>query len=118
MAEAYSERLFSYGTLQQEAVQLVNFGRKLHGSPDAVVGYRLASVQIADPAVVAVSGLDVHRILVPSNDPAEEVQGVVFTITSQELRAADEYETDAYRRVRVRLRSGLDAWMYVNAKAG
>jgi len=32
MADAYSERLFSYGTLQAEAVQLANFGRRVQGS--------------------------------------------------------------------------------------
>ena len=55
MVDGYSERLFSYGTLQQEAVQLANFGRILQGSPDAVTGYRLASVKISDPDVVTVS---------------------------------------------------------------
>ena len=114
MARAASERLFSYGTLQQEAVQLANFGRRLQGSADAVVGYRLSSVKITDPAVVAVSGLEVHRILVPG-DPKDEVHGVVFDITPAELQTADGYETDAYKRVRVRLRSGTDAWVYVSA---
>lgn len=32
MADVYSEWLFSYGTLQQEAVQLTYFSRKLQGS--------------------------------------------------------------------------------------
>lgn len=82
------------------------------------MGYRLSSVKITDPKVVAVSGVEVHRILVPSDDPAEEVQGVVFAITEQELRAADAYETDAYRRVRIRLRSGLYAWVYVSVENG
>ena len=39
MADDYSERLFSYGTLRDEAVQRANFGRTLQGSPDAAVRY-------------------------------------------------------------------------------
>jgi len=117
-AGARTERLFSYGTLQQEAVQLANFGRKLTGVPDAVKGYRLSSVAIADPDVVSTSSLAVHPILVPSDDPAEEIEGVVFTVTSAELFAADRYETDAYTRVSVCLRSGTEAWVYVSPGAG
>ncbi len=100
MKNARSERLFSYGTLQQEAVQLANSGRKLEGIPDAIMGYRLSSVQITDPEVVAESGLEVHKILVPGDDPREAVHGMMFAITLEELRAADACETDAYQRAR------------------
>lgn len=115
MAQTPSERLFSYGTLQQESVQLANFGRKLQGSVDAAVGYRLSSVKITDPLVIATSGMDVHRMLVPSDDPAHQVHGVVFAITPEELRAADSYETADYKRVSLRLLSGTQAWVYVSA---
>lgn len=111
---AASEKLFSYGTLQQESVQFANFGRELKGRPDVVTGWRLSTVEIRDPTVLAQSGLAVHRILVPGN-PADEVDGVVFEISPKELEAADGYETDAYKRVKVRLKSGVEAWVYVAA---
>ena len=114
MTGAYSERLFSYGTLQQESVQLANFGRRLTGRVDVVMGWRLSAVEIRDPDVLAVSGLAVHRILV-RGEATDEVDGVVFEISPDELRAADGYETDAYKRVKVRLRSGIEAWVYVAA---
>ncbi|HSC46600.1 MAG TPA: gamma-glutamylcyclotransferase family protein [Gammaproteobacteria bacterium] len=112
MTVSYSEHLFSYGTLQQESVQLANFARKLKGLPDVVTGWRLSTVEIKDPAVLAQSGLAVHRILVPGR-PSDEVDGVVFEITPKELEAADAYETDAYQRIRVTLRSGTEVWVYV-----
>ena len=118
MTDTCSERLFSYGTLRDEAVQRANFGRTLKGTPDTVTGYKLSSVQITDLEVIAESGLGVHRILVPSDDPANTVEGVVFSITEHELRGADEYETDAYKRVCVKLKSSLDAWVYVSVKHG
>jgi gamma-glutamylcyclotransferase (GGCT)/AIG2-like uncharacterized protein YtfP len=109
---AAGEKLFSYGTLQQESVQLANFGRRLQGRPDVLAGWRLSTVEITDPEVLAESGLAVHKILVPGK-PSDEIDGVVFEITLEELRAADGYETDAYKRIEVTLQSGAKAWVYV-----
>ena len=38
--------LFSYGTLQQENVQLATFGRRLEGRPDRLPGYAVQPVTI------------------------------------------------------------------------
>ena len=43
---------------------------------------------------------------------AEEVTGMVFEITAQELAAADRYEVAEYTRVEVTLKSGVRAWVY------
>jgi hypothetical protein len=48
--------LFSYGTLQQEHVQLSTFGRLLQGQRDELVGFEPSSVTIEDPQVAAASG--------------------------------------------------------------
>jgi len=108
-------KLFSYGTLQQEGVQLETFGRRLEGLPDALPGFRQAWVRITDPEVIATSGTDRHPIVVESGDTADEVAGAVFEVTDAELAAADTYEVSDYKRVAVRLRSGVDAWVYVKA---
>ncbi|PJJ62073.1 gamma-glutamylcyclotransferase family protein [Compostimonas suwonensis] len=112
-----AEQLFSYGTLRQPEVQLTTFGRLLEGREDSIVGYRLDVVAITDPHVVATSGSDAHPIARPSDDPADSVAGTVFSITPQELAAADEYEVDDYVRVAVPLLSGGTAWVYVEAGA-
>jgi uncharacterized protein len=104
--------LFSYGTLQQPEVQRANFGRLLEGEPDALPGYRLGSVRIDDPEVVGESGSAVHPIVIRTGDAADLVAGIVFSITADELAAADEYETSAYLRVEAKLRSGTRAWVY------
>ncbi len=107
--------LFSYGTLQDRNVQLAHFGRELRGRPDAMPGYRQSLIAIADPQVVATSGKTHHPIVEPSPDSADEVPGSVFEITAEELAAADKYEVSDYKRVSVRLKSGLLAWVYVRA---
>jgi hypothetical protein len=107
--------LFSYGTLQNEAVQLSSFGRRLDGAADAMPGYRQSLVEITDPAVLATSGERFHPIVEPSSNPADEVVGTVFQVTPAELAAADAYEVADYVRVSVRLKSGIEAWVYVRA---
>ena len=109
------ERLFSYGTLQQDGVQLETFGRRLKGAADALPGFRREMVRITDPAVLATSGADHHPIVMPSDDPEDSVAGTVFEITAEELAAADRYEVADYKRIAVRLRSGTEAWVYVKA---
>jgi gamma-glutamylcyclotransferase (GGCT)/AIG2-like uncharacterized protein YtfP len=106
-------RLFSYGTLQLEKVQLETFGRLLKGSPDTLPGYARTLVRITDPEVIATSGAEFHPIVALSSDPNDTVEGAVFEITQAELDAADAYEVSDYKRVAVRLRSGLEAWVYV-----
>jgi len=108
-------RLFSYGTLQLESVQLSSFGRVLRGAGDVMPGFRRSTIVITDPEVIKASGTHVHPIVAKSDDPADEVSGTVFEITKAELAAADEYEVSDYERVRVRLKSGLEAWVYVKA---
>lgn len=96
-------------------MQLAVFKRRPKGRPDALPGFRCTEVRIADPDVVAASGSGMHPIVVPTGDPADEVAGTLFEVTSEELSRADSYETSDYRRVEARLRSGLSAWVYVAA---
>ena len=105
--------LFSYGTLQDPAVQLANFGRRLEGSPDALPGFGRSLIEITDPDVIAQSGLTHHPIVRASTEAGDHVEGTVFRITGAELRAADAYEVDDYHRIEVLLASGLAAWVYV-----
>jgi hypothetical protein len=107
--------LFSYGTLQDTAVQMANFGRHLSGRPDSLPGYTLLPIKISDPAVVALSGKSQHLIAKRSEKAADEVRGIVFEMTAEELSAADRYEVAEYTRVEVTLKSGLKAWVYVGA---
>ena len=111
----YTQQLFSYGTLQDKAVQLASFGRELAGQSDRLPGYRQDWLEITDPQVLATSGKTHHPIVTPSADAADSVAGTVFQISEQELAAADAYEVSDYKRVEVTLASGLKAWVYVKA---
>jgi hypothetical protein len=114
--EGYPERLFSYGTLQLEAVQMATFGRRLTGPRDALPGFELVSLQIEDPAVVAISGKAQHTMAKFTGRASDVVSGTVFAVTRQEVLNADGYEVPAVKRVAVVLQSGTRAWAYVDAR--
>jgi hypothetical protein len=108
--------LFSYGTLQQEDVQLSTFGRRLAGWPDQLENFEQSLVLIEDEDVIAKSGKTQHPIVKFTGLRSDRIDGTVFEITDVELAAADEYEVAAYKRIAVVLASGLDAWVYVDAR--
>lgn len=111
--ESRSENLFSYGTLQKESVQFETFGRKLTGSKERLIGYKLEMVEIKDEEVLRRSGLKHHPIITPTRNRDDVVEGSVFQISSEELRQADEYEVDDYKRVLAECESGIKAWVYI-----
>ena len=107
------ENLFSYGTLQKDKVQLELFGRHLTGTKDILKGYKLSSIEIKDESVLAKSEQRYHLIAILSKDNTDIIEGIVFEISEEELLIADKYETDDYKRVKVVLQSGKEAWIYV-----
>ena len=107
-----TDLLFSYGTLQKPSVQQKTFGRKLSGHKDKLPNYKLATLKIQDKDVVALSGETDHPIAIIAQD--EYIAGTVFEMTPEELKKSDEYEVDAYQRVKRKLESGKWAWVYVS----
>ena len=105
--------LFSYGTLRQPNVQLAIFGRLVEGRPDTLPGFALSPLAITDPDVIATSGTAVHTIARPTGNPSDQIPGFVFSITPEELEAADRYEVSDCTRILVRLASGAEAFVYV-----
>ncbi|MCD6056071.1 MAG: uncharacterized protein K0R12_1033 [Gammaproteobacteria bacterium] len=114
--DIYMEKLFSYGTLRYESVQLVTFGRKLQGNPDVLSGFKLSMVEIKNKEVIEKSGEAAHPIISFTGDKTDQVAGFVLDINSEELERADAYEVANYKRINVQLQSGINAWVYVNAK--
>jgi hypothetical protein len=111
-----TEFLFSYGTLQLEAVQMANFGRQLTGTSDVLPGFEMGSLEIDDPAVAAAIGKTHYAIARFTGRSSDAVSGMVFAVTADEVQRADAYEVPEYKRVAVVLRSGVHAWAYVDAR--
>ncbi|KFF24827.1 gamma-glutamylcyclotransferase family protein [Chryseobacterium vrystaatense] len=105
--------LFSYGTLQTEQVQIETFGRILEGEKDILTGYTLSKVEITDPEVLRKSGQKYHPILAFSGNSEDEVDGMLFEVTEDEIAQADEYEVDDYKRIETVFKSGKTGFIYV-----
>lgn len=93
--------LFAYGTLQYPEVQHAVFGRVVQMSPDILDGFTKDQIFLSN------NYYPIIRV-----NPANFVIGERMQVTPEELVLIDRYETSAYRRVRVKLRSGLSAWVY------
>lgn len=107
-------KLFSYGTLQLEEIQLATFGRTLDTQTDALVGYAVTMIPINDESVQEQLGLTHYKNISYSGDNGDVVEGSVLTISGAELEQADAYEADAeYERIEVKLMSGVTAWVYL-----
>lgn len=108
--------LFSYGTLQQPAVQRSTFGRLLDGQPDELIGFEQSVFKIDDPEFVAASGKAHHAIVRVTGSSDSRVSGTVFEVTDAELAKADQYEPAGYERISTTLASGRQAWVYAEAR--
>ena len=96
------EWLFSYGTLQDQEVQLSTFGRTLVGEHDVLPEY--SQTTFGPYLNVRFTG----RM-------SDSVEGTRFEVTKTELEEADVYEASAdYKRIEVELNSGRRAWVYLN----
>jgi gamma-glutamylcyclotransferase (GGCT)/AIG2-like uncharacterized protein YtfP len=107
------EYLFSYGTLQQEKVQLELFGRIFQGSGDTLNGYKVAEIEIKDESFLAKGEQKNQLTAIISKDKNDSIKGTVLELTQEELLLADKYEPNNYKRITVVLESGKEAWIYV-----
>ena len=106
--------IFSYGTLQDQKVQLSVFGRVLNGQKDQLPGFAKSLVRIDDPGTAASPGRTHYDNVIFTGRDKDRVSGTVFEVTDAELSGADEYESDAnYRRISVTLASGKEPWLYL-----
>ena len=96
------ELLFVYGSLRDSKVQLEIIGRLVDGTPDILLGYDTSTVKLYE---------QIYPILVPKRNGV--INGEVLRLTKDELAKIDIYETDAYRRVKITLKSGLEVWVYM-----
>lgn len=97
------EYLFTYGTLQDVQVQQYIFQRILKGQPDSLPGFKRFEN--------AVYGR--YALVAQTNNPEDEVEGMAYEVSFEELGKADVYETSAYQRIKMTLISGISAWVYV-----
>ena len=108
--------IFTYGSLQEEAVQLKLYGRILRGERDSLLHCEREAIAVPPWHKAAASGITHYANVVFDPDNPGSVDGTVLELTDAELAASDGYEQDAdYVRVMTTLASGRRAWVYVSA---
>lgn len=107
------ERLFVYGALRSPELQLDTFGRVVGGAPALLPGYTSDTIGIADERFSDQEGATVQVVLRPTGDRRDKVVGEALDLDLFELEAADEVQMVTFRRTRVRLADGEDAWVYL-----
>jgi gamma-glutamylcyclotransferase (GGCT)/AIG2-like uncharacterized protein YtfP len=101
------EKLFAYGSLQNEDIQTDLFGRILEGTPETLIGYIVKNIQIEEEF-----GLVYYPIITETHKPEDTINGMIYAITTKELHQSDLYEGLHYKRVEVQLQSEQKAWAY------
>lgn len=95
------EKLFVYGTLREPEVQKKVFGRVIALHDDILEGYEKQTVEING---------NIYPIAVPNSQ--QSIEGKLLEATPDEIILMDEYETEAYQRKKVQLKSGEASWVY------
>jgi gamma-glutamylcyclotransferase (GGCT)/AIG2-like uncharacterized protein YtfP len=94
--------LFIYGTLEDPAIQEKIFGKIIPSADDELLGYKRVQVNIGKKEYWKIA-----------KEKYSSVKGKLIEVTADELKDADTYETGAFRRERLLLRSKKKAWVYM-----
>ncbi len=98
-----TEYLFTYGTLQEEEIQLNLFKRKLKGDREVLEGFLLSKNRVYGR----------YPTISRTNNSMDIVEGMAYEVTPSELKKGDTYEGEGYERYKVVLASGKTAWAYM-----
>src|SRR3989344_9367785 len=101
------ENLFVYGELKDPETRKKVLGRNhIEAIADFLENYRIME-----------RAINIEKKYYPNIVPALDgiVEGLVIKLTDEELRLLDEYETQAYKRIKAKSRYGLDVWVYVKS---
>ena len=104
------EKLFSYGTLRSKQIQMELFNKVLTGTKDQLLNHKLKSLQIEEEF-----GMADYVVAVPTEDTTDPIHGIVYNISPSDLAKIDIFESNAYKRVEVTLKSGIVAWIYIES---
>lgn len=97
--------IFVYGTLMDPKIRENLLRKKVKTTPDSLKGFKLSHIS---------DGEIKYKILEPTNDSHDSViSGEVFEVDENDLKILDEYETNIYKRIQVKLLSGKIAWVYI-----
>lgn len=93
--------IFTYGTLMDSSVRTRVLGKEISGKNDSLSNFKLKKHSV------------LYSYPVVEKDEGNNVIGMVFDVTDDDLVKLDYYESEYYRRERVTLDSGVKSMVYV-----
>ncbi len=96
------EKLFTYGSLQLSHIQEKLFNRILSGTSDTLSNYEKGTIEVEGKTFNTANA-----------KPGSSINGTVYNLEQHELERADRYEGKAYTRIKVKLLSGIECWLYL-----
>ena len=99
------QNLFIYGTLEEPPVEKKIIGRVLKLHHDVLKGFKKTKAKLEG---------GVYFIISPNKKSS--VCGFIISITPSELKKIDCYEGKDYKRVKVKLVSGKQVWVYERSR--
>ena len=100
-----NNKLFIYGTLMDSKIQKNVIGRIVNGIPDTLREYEKSEIEIEG---------EKYPIIIKNKNGI--VEGLLIEMNDEELKNIDEYEGNEYKRIKVILKSGIIAWVYIKNK--
>lgn len=101
--------IFAYGTLKESKIRRALLKRQVIAENDTISGFAIEKIYL-DGISYPIAVID------PSNK--NKIPGEVFQVSNREIGIIDEYESGAYKRIKVSLKSGQLAWLYVKPQDG
>ena len=98
------ENLFVYGNLKNSETLKKVIGRDVKKEDGILRGWKKNKILV---------GGEIRMDL--ARDDKSNVYGYVLVLDTDELDKADDYKTSSYRRMKVFLASGKEAWVHVRA---
>jgi len=96
------EPIFVFGNLMDDNVQFAAFGRRAEFVYDTLFDYKKEGIRI--------NGSTSSNI-VPAR--GHSLAGSILYLTPEEVKILENKFGPAYRKIRVRLNSGREAWTYI-----
>jgi gamma-glutamylcyclotransferase (GGCT)/AIG2-like uncharacterized protein YtfP len=93
--------IFTYGTLMDASVRTRVLGKEITGKNDSLSNFRLKKHSV------------LYSYPVVEKNEGNNVKGMVFEVTDDDLINLDRYESDYYRREIVTLDSGVKSMVYI-----
>jgi Gamma-glutamyl cyclotransferase, AIG2-like len=83
---------------------------------DVLKGFKASPIELAEEGFASYSKQATYLIASVSDDEKDAIEGTALEVSEEELSFADGYEPDEYKRAKVTLESGKQAWIYVKAE--